>query len=315
MIQVPDMLDCGSLPEWGSFRWAVSSAVAAGFERSPQLEAQASELEERWRPWVCESADDPDACRAGVGMPGFGFIRDLERECRDSNNFERYLLRHFFANTGKVFEPLRAPSGFCLYGYLTALVVLAWHALPDHEGEALRYFALAQHFVGHYHCFDFLESSTWPVTSFLVLLNMQAGSSFLALPEPPGHTHPGQLGADFYLERLRWRGTSEARKPNPGAAPYLPLPLDRAPAGWRGRGGGPERPRVSVWQFCIHTSTAGEAVTMIGRFLRGSYDVEFRGNSIAFQLCNNYSPSMCARGQVASFLEQLFAQFQDEDFT
>lgn len=26
---------------------------------------------------------------------------------------------------------LKEPSGFCLYGYVTALMVLAWHRLPD----------------------------------------------------------------------------------------------------------------------------------------------------------------------------------------
>ena len=52
----------------------------------------------------------------------------------------------------------QAPSGFCLYGYLTALMVLAWHKLPEHaqhpdshtgtsetsESEALKHASLSE---------------------------------------------------------------------------------------------------------------------------------------------------------------------------
>ena len=42
----------------------------------------------------------------------------------------------------------------------------------------------------------------------------------------------------------------------------------RGPPGeWRGLGAQVSQRHLIVWQFCIHTSTAGEAVTMISRSL------------------------------------------------
>lgn len=309
-IKVPDLLDCDAFPEWRAFRLATIEAVASGFAQSAELQQQAASLERAWRPRVCRDASG--ACRSTADL-SFDFVRDLQYECRSSNNFDRYLVRHYFTNTGEELEPLQEQSGFCLYGYLMALVVLAWHALPDSVGEFFKHIYTAQHLLGHYHSFDYLESSSWPVTSFLVLINLQAGGGFVPLLEPPDYGHPGQHGTAWYLQRLAWANTTEAAKQNPGAAPFLPLPFDPLPPNWRGRGGGARRPRLSVWQFCIHTSTAGEAVTMISRFLSDSYEVEFRGNSIAFQLCGNYEPSLCARGRNAEFLDWLADRFIAKD--
>lgn len=311
-IQVPDVLDCGQSPEWQAFRVSATEAVASGFARSPALQQQASLLEERWRHWVCPAAANGGGCHNTAAL-GFDFVRELQYQCQDSNNFERYLVRHYFTNTGTALDPLSASSGFCIYGYVTALVVLAWHALPEHVGDFLKYLYTANHLLGHYHSFDFLESSGWPVSSFLILVNLHAEQDFIPLLEPPSYGHPGQYGTGWYLDRLRWTGTTEAAKPAPGTAPFLPLPLAPAPPGWRGRGRGAARPRLDVWQFCIHSSTAGEAVTMITRFLGAAYEVIFHGNSLAFQLCGNYEPPLCAQGRNAEFLDWLADRFIAKD--
>eukprot|EP00933_Yihiella_yeosuensis_P033557 TRINITY_DN27235_c0_g1_i1.p1 TRINITY_DN27235_c0_g1~~TRINITY_DN27235_c0_g1_i1.p1 ORF type:complete len:687 (+),score=79.33 TRINITY_DN27235_c0_g1_i1:83-2143(+) len=317
-LKVPGMLDCegdGWPEDWRNFRLAARQAVEHDFFKDPSLEATAAKIEEQWRPWVCPVAkENPGSSCTTSSELGFEYVRELHRECRDSNNFERYLVRHYFTNTKVPWEPLEAPSGFCLYGYITALMVLAWHALPEKVGKALANVYTAQHMLGHYHSFDFLESSSWPIHSFLVLINFHAGQQWVPLTEPPEYAHPGQFHRHFYYERLSWNSTVEASKPNPGAAPFFWLPFAQGPPRhWRGRGSGPSRPHIVVWQFCIHTSTAGEAVTMITRFLKEDYDVEFRGNSLARQICKNYYPSMCAEGRHREFLEWLSGRFEYSD--
>ncbi|CAJ1351401.1 unnamed protein product, partial [Effrenium voratum] len=263
---------------------------------------------EQWRKWVCpKAAQAGEECLSSSEL-GFPFVAELHRECHDSNNFERYLIRHYFENTKTPYRPLQEASGFCLYGYLTALMVLAWHRLPEKVGDALRYVYTAKHLLGHYHSFDFLESSSWPVSSFLILVNFHAGGTWVPLTEAPEYAHPGQHDAAFYYERLWWQETAEASKPMPGAAPFWPLP-GRPELKWRGLG---SSRRLVVWQFCIHTSTAGEAVTMINRFLP-DFAVEFWGNSLAMQLCSNYQPPLCASGRNMEFLDWLSARFEAED--
>lgn len=69
---------------------------------------------------------------------------------------------------------------------------------------------------GHYHSFDFIGSSSWPISSFLVhvgalvvfglgsailvkaQVNLNAGGNWVPLMEPPDYGHPGQYGASFY---------------------------------------------------------------------------------------------------------------------
>ncbi|CAE7301556.1 unnamed protein product [Symbiodinium sp. CCMP2456] len=312
-LEVPHMLDCegeGWPQEWRYFRLAAAEAVANGFERSEALERMALKIEEQWNHWVCPRSRHGEECRSSSEL-GFDFVAELHRDCRDSNNFERYLIRHYFENTKTEYQALQAPSGFCLYGYLTALMVLAWHKLPEHVGDALRRVYTARHLLGHYHSFDFLESSSWPVSSFLVLVNFHAGGTWIPLNSAPDYAHPGQYGSAFYYERLAWRGTAEALKSAPGAAPFFLLPGEGPPHEWRGLGA--PKQHLVVWQFCIHTSTAGEAVTMITRFLHDDYRIEFRGNSLAMQLCANYRPSLCASGRNREYLDWLSARFEAED--
>ncbi|CAE7514041.1 RPL37A [Symbiodinium natans] len=314
-LQVPRMLDCegeGWPKEWRYFRLAATEAVANGFERSTALESMAAKIEEQWHHWVCPRARFGDECLSSSEL-GFDFVAELHRDCRDSNNFERYLIRHYFENTKTEYQALQAPSGFCLYGYLTALMVLAWHKLPEHVADALRHVYTARHLLGHYHSFDFVESSSWPVSSFLVLVNFHAGGTWIPLNAAPDYAHPGQLGSAFYYERLAWRETVEAAKPAPGAAPFFLLPGEGPPGEWRGLGAQVSQRHLIVWQFCIHTSTAGEAVTMISRFLRDDYSIEFRGNSLAMQLCANYRPSLCASGRNREYLDWLSARLEAED--
>lgn len=69
-----------------------------------------------------------------------------------------------------------------------------------------------------------MESSSWPISSFLVLVNFHAGGTWVPLLEPPEYGHPGEYGSSFYYEQLQWNGTMEAFKAMPGAAPFWPLP-------------------------------------------------------------------------------------------
>jgi len=52
---------------------------------------------------------------------------------------------------------------------------------------------------------------------------------------------------------------------------------------------------------------------MISRFLREDYDVVWRGNSVAGQLCSNYQPSLCATGKNFEFLNWLSNRFELSD--
>eukprot|EP00439_Symbiodinium_sp_Y106_P036533 s2264_g4.t1 len=272
-MQVPGMLDCegeGWPQEWRTFRLAATQAAERGFARSAVLEQMAAEIENKWGHWLCPRQKFGEQCQKSSDL-SYDFIPELHRECRGSNNFERYLVRHYFRNDA--YKPLEAPSGFCLFGYAMALMVLAWHRLPEQVQPGLRYTYMARHLLGHYHSFDFLESSSWPVSSFLILVNFNSGGNW---------------------ERLTWRETEEAAKAVPSVAFRLP-----------GEGrlrGSPSRPHLVVWQFCIHASTAGEAVTMITRFLHDDYNVEFRGNSLATKMCRNYRPMLCAEGRNFEFL-------------
>merc|ERR1711964_649917 len=78
-------------------------------------------------------------------------------------------------------------------------------------------------------------------------------------------------------------------------------------------GEGPRRPTVVVWQFCIHTSTAGEAVTMITRFLHAEFDIRFHGNSVAVNLCGNYYPSLCAPPEDYEFVDWVSSRIIKRD--
>eukprot|EP00405_Crypthecodinium_cohnii_P045292 CAMPEP_0206578968 /NCGR_PEP_ID=MMETSP0325_2-20121206/32275_1 /ASSEMBLY_ACC=CAM_ASM_000347 /TAXON_ID=2866 /ORGANISM="Crypthecodinium cohnii, Strain Seligo" /LENGTH=248 /DNA_ID=CAMNT_0054084701 /DNA_START=409 /DNA_END=1152 /DNA_ORIENTATION=- len=206
------MLDCDDSEEWTTFRKDATEAVARGFELSKHVEGQAERLEEKYRHWVCKETSAGNACETSDGF-SHNFVRDLHLSCIDSNNFERYLVRHYFTNSKTEFVPLYEPSGFCLFGYITALLVLAWHSYSDYIGQAMKYLIIAHHLLGHYHSFDYLESSSWPIRSFLLLVNFMQGSpDWIPMLEPPEYTHPGQRGDSWYLEQLQWFGTAEASK-------------------------------------------------------------------------------------------------------
>eukprot|EP00929_Paragymnodinium_shiwhaense_P051972 TRINITY_DN26074_c0_g1_i1.p1 TRINITY_DN26074_c0_g1~~TRINITY_DN26074_c0_g1_i1.p1 ORF type:complete len:710 (+),score=117.28 TRINITY_DN26074_c0_g1_i1:76-2205(+) len=307
-VRIPETLECDADPEWRSFRRASREAFFApgGPRKDAALQAQAAALEEKWRPWACTQAEGQSVCPATSADLNHNFVKELDVHCRDSNNFERYLIRHYFHNTKKDFQRLEEPSGFCLYGYATCLAVLAWHALPEQVGEGLRYLYSAHNLIGHYHSFDYFESSSWPVSSFLFLLNMQHGeNTFMPLLDPPEYDHPGSFGTKFYYDRLKWEGTIEAVKAE--RTGFL-TGASRLPFAWPGT-----RKRIVVWQFCIHTSTAGEAVTMISRFLSKEVEVVWKGNSVAHQLCGNYDPSLCAPPENVEFIDWLADRFEKQD--
>ena len=46
--------------------------------------------------------------------PSFEFMQDLHAYCTDSKNFERYLVKHYFLNTGQGWSP-KEPTGSRLF--------------------------------------------------------------------------------------------------------------------------------------------------------------------------------------------------------
>ena len=259
------------------------------------------------------------ACEGDCSHQGLlrnDFIRHIGQHCQDSVNFERYLVRHYFVNNNFDYEWLEEPSGFCLNGFLTALLIVAQHDMAEYPPNAQRPLALANFIIGHYHAFDYLESSTWPITSYTILANLQnvirGSGEFISLQEPPNYHHPGCDGGVFYARLLSWKGTSEGGKPyNRQVERFLPdisngmypLMVNPNDASFNVNPINGLRPQIKIWQACIHTSTAGEALTMISRFLKDEFEVVFKGNSLATKICRNYDPHLCANEETARFLE------------
>mmetsp|Transcript_3389 Transcript_3389/g.6911 ORF Transcript_3389/g.6911 Transcript_3389/m.6911 type:complete len:274 (-) Transcript_3389:487-1308(-) len=94
------------------------------------------------------------------------------------------------------------------------------------------------------------------------------------------------------MRLLSWGGTTEVGKPF--AQQYLFSLLDSVAS---------EKLPLTIWQACIHSSTAGEAKTVIKEFLMHEFPVVFHGNSLATQLCGNYG--ICASAEVSEELEPL----------
>jgi hypothetical protein len=155
-IVPPALLSCSDRPEWVRFHERVHNELEeTGFwqVQDPETLAQANAILDDWSPYVCGGH-----CRQPQA-PSFEFMQDLHAYCTDSKNFERYLVKHYFLNTGQGWSP-KEPTGFCPAGFATAAMVVAFAEWPDNmqEGIALLY-TVGCHLVGHYFSFDFFESS------------------------------------------------------------------------------------------------------------------------------------------------------------
>ncbi|CAE8651977.1 unnamed protein product, partial [Polarella glacialis] len=114
----------------------------------------------RWAHMVC----DRD-CRTTEDLR-WGFVESLGSICQDSPQFDRYIVSHYFRNRGLEYgkaSSLEDRQGFCLFGYVTALVVLAQFEFPRSVAHAQRYLFRALTLLGDFFVFDWLDSSSWPV--------------------------------------------------------------------------------------------------------------------------------------------------------
>jgi len=235
-----------------------------------------------------------ETCRTTEDLR-WGFVEEWGARCSDSGHFDRYLITHYFRNRNLTYTK-RARSGFCHYGFLTALVVVAQFEFARSVASAQRLLMLAFTLLGDFFAFDWLASSGWPVSSMMVSLNLRLHTQYMVagtgveaqlLANYPGERGPGTL-------RLHssWRGTSEDRKGS-------------AALGERGDGG---RPHLAIWQFDGHPSLAGEAKTMLVRFGEDiGIDTEFIGGSLA-QICGNYGlcPDQATAVTIQGFLDRYY---------
>lgn len=299
MVHRPASLECSDRPVWERFRqlagshaarnWPAPEEVGSVEEAAElrELEATSRRLVDEWWWMVCAGE-----CRSLSDLQ-WGFVEEWGARCASSGQFDRYLVTHYFRNRGLNFTG-RAPSGFCHYGFITALVIRAQFEFRDSVSRAQRFLLLADGLLGDYFAFDWLESSGWPVTSLMVTLNLRvqsqrilAGKQIDAMKE----RHPGELGAASLRHHTRWQGTSEAAK-----------------SSWIGGGALEARPQLTIWQFDQHTALAGEAKTMLVRFSEAiGVDTRFLGNSLADSTCGNYD--LCPDEATGALLNELLARY------
>ncbi|CAJ1340986.1 unnamed protein product [Effrenium voratum] len=268
----PASVDCWDRPDWADFRQKAQGFARQGWPKADaELEAMSRALVEKWRWVVCK-----EDCRTTEHLTWFFVEDDWGAKCSESANFDRYLVTHYFRNRGLSYSARK--SEYCHFGFITALVITAHFEFPNSVSKAGRLLFLAFVLLGDFLAFDWLSSSSWPVDSLMILLNVHMVSqelitgSQLEFVRAQGQL-PGVRGAAFLREQSRWLGTSEAAKPVARGS------FSRT---------------LRIWQLDAHTALAGEAKTMLSRF-GDEVEVQFLGNSLASNVCRNYD--LCPSGE------------------
>lgn len=287
----PAEVDCWDREEWSVFREAARRHSQRGWPASDvQLEAMSRSLVDKWRWVVCK-----EDCQTTNHLSWF-FVEDWGARCNSSANFDRYLVTHYFRNRGLEYVQ-RPPSDYCHFGFITALVLTAHFEYPNSVAQAGRLLFLAYVLLGDFLTFDWLYSSSWPVDSLMIMLNVHMVSQRLVVGQQldllrRAARRPGEEGPHFLRSQSRWFGTSEALK--------TPRPSDAS----RGRG-------LRVWQVDAHTALAGEAKTMLTRFGETiGVRVDFLGNSLAGNVCQNYD--LCPSPEDKELIQQLLDQYYQD---
>ncbi|CAJ1408804.1 unnamed protein product, partial [Effrenium voratum] len=279
----PASVDCWDRPDWADFRQKAQGFARQGWPKADaELEAMSRALVEKWRWVVCK-----EDCRTTEHLTWF-FVEDWGAKCSESANFDRYLVTHYFRNRGLSYSARK--SEYCHFGFITALVITAHFEFPNSVSKAGRLLFLAFVLLGDFLAFDWLSSSSWPVDSLMILLNVHMVSqelitgSQLEFVRAQGQL-PGVRGAAFLREQSRWLGTSEAAKPVARGS------FSRT---------------LRIWQLDAHTALAGEAKTMLTRF-GDEVEVQFLGNSLASNVCRNYD--LCPSGEDKELLQKLLDRY------
>eukprot|EP00913_Durusdinium_trenchii_P014136 g13268.t1 len=157
--------------------------------------------------------------------------------------------------------------------------------------QAGRLLFLAFVLLGDFFVFDWLYSSSWPVDSLLIMLNVYMVTQGLTTGRPlellrESAWRPGVDGPAFLRQHSRWSGTSEEWKPRRPAAGST----------------------LRIWQIDSHTALAGEAKTMLTRFGETiGAEVSFQGNSFGGNVCQNYG--LCPSAEEKEILQGLLDQY------
>ncbi|CAK9017613.1 Hypothetical protein (Fragment) [Durusdinium trenchii] len=284
VLRPPDV-DCDDREEWSTFRTAAQRHAQLGWpSQNAELEAMSRALVRKWRWVVCK-----EDCQTTSHLSWF-FVEDWGARCVESVNFDRYLVTHYFRNRGLVYTQ-RLPSDYCHFGFITALVVMAHFEFPNSVAQAGRLLFLAFVLLGDFFVFDWLYSSSWPVDSLLIMLNVYMVTQGLTTGRPlellrESAWRPGVDGPAFLRQHSRWSGTSEEWKPRRPAAGST----------------------LRIWQIDSHTALAGEAKTMLTRFGETiGAEVSFQGNSFGGNVCQNYG--LCPSAEEKEILQGLLDQY------
>ncbi|CAE7371101.1 unnamed protein product [Symbiodinium natans] len=290
----PADVDCSNSPEWETFRIAAAAHSRNGWNveanDAKELEVMSRRLVDKWRWVVCK-----EDCQTTQHL-AWVFVEDWGARCKSSANFDRYLITHYFRNRRLEFVQ-REPFGYCHFGFITALVVAAQFEFPHSVAQAGRMLFLAYILLGDFFAFDWLKSSSWPVDSLMVMLNVHIVSQRLLVGPDleqirAAGRRPGLEGPGFLRFHSRWQGTSEDGKQTSREA----------------CAGSDVLPELRIWQYDAHTALAGEAKTMLTRFGDAmQVRVSFLGNSFPGNVCRNYG--LCAQPEDKELLEGLLKRY------
>eukprot|EP00931_Biecheleriopsis_adriatica_P058368 TRINITY_DN34722_c0_g1_i1.p1 TRINITY_DN34722_c0_g1~~TRINITY_DN34722_c0_g1_i1.p1 ORF type:complete len:341 (-),score=75.60 TRINITY_DN34722_c0_g1_i1:397-1419(-) len=182
-LKVPAFLDCseeaGFSPVWTSFRKRATASADMGWPLDPELALAAAQILERFddvstgRSWVHPAGAVWESFRTAAGKEDAPMLPpDLQ-----------VLPGAGPLGQGMIVESSRgaARGHNCLYGLVTALFVAYRHAVPRMAEDAHRHLELILWMLGETEggeqLFDFIESTSWPVRSIDVELNLEIAKS------------------------------------------------------------------------------------------------------------------------------------------
>ncbi|CAJ1401177.1 unnamed protein product [Effrenium voratum] len=245
-------LNCEDDEAWSGLRALLAQNANDDFPNDPRLAVAAEQLLQRFG---MEMAVDPAAAYgASVGM------RQFQQSCN--------------AHPGDVAE------GFCLYGAVCALWIIARH---DHTNR-INLLQHANFLLGSTmnHVLDFMESSDWPLSLVDIVANLEAakkGQDFLL---------PAQVRQQFAMPKAG-ANLSSLRIAEKFEHPPI---------------------RIEVWELGVHASLSAEPIQMWARILSGA---EFKYRNLIQDQYPQWLPDKCQTLYWHPQLECI--QLEDEDIT
>ncbi|OLP90906.1 hypothetical protein AK812_SmicGene27455 [Symbiodinium microadriaticum] len=180
-LATPGFLECseeaGFSSTWTAFRRLASSSAQNGWPLDPELALAAANLLERF--------DDVSTGRSWVHPAGAVWESFRTYDSKQEVPLlppDLQVMASGAAGDGWLIRNQRGPARghVCLYGLVTALFVAYRHAVPRNE-DADRHLQLVLWLLGATaggeQLFDFMESTSWPVRSIDVELNLELAKS------------------------------------------------------------------------------------------------------------------------------------------